>query len=245
MKKIFLMPMIILAFASCNTKQLETENAALIAKMDSLNIQIENDKLVGQELVKITDLIDAIDKEREDLRINLETGIQPDDYEAKMKGIQTYLKQAQKRMADLDKTSATYSALVKKLQKELVAKNTEISKLKELVSTYQQENEGLISKVNLQAIEIQEKNQLIEIKQQELTLIEAKVVEIMKQANVSEAEAYLARGEAIEMAATRTKLASKKRKQTYKEALQMYNKSLELGHPDAQKKVTALEAKLK
>ena len=45
--------------------------------------------------------------------------------------------------------------------------------------------------------------------------------------------------------ATRTKLAPKRKKQTYNEALVMYKKSLALGNPDAQKKITELETKLK
>ena len=244
MKKLFILPVILLAFASCNTEQLETENAALKAAMDSLNIQIENDKVVGEQLAKVSALMDSIDKERNSLRINLETGIKPDDYETRMKNIQNYLKDTRKKLEDMNKNNSSYSSLVKKLQKELTTKNTEITKLQDQVAIYQEENKGLISKVNLQSMEIEEKGQMIMIKEQELALIEAKMQEIMIKAEVSEADALFARGEAMELAATRTKLAPKKRKETYREAIELYKKSQSLGNTFAQAKIEALQEKI-
>ena len=244
MKKLFILPVILLAFASCNTEQLETENAALKAAMDSLNIQIENDKVVGEQLAKVSALMDSIDKERNSLRINLETGIKPDDYETRMKNIQNYLKDTRKKLEDMNKNNSSYSSLVKKLQKELTTKNTEITKLQDQVAIYQEENKGLISKVNLQSMEIEEKGQMIMIKEQELALIEAKMQEIMIKAEVSEADALFARGEAMELAATRTKLAPKKRKETYREAIELYKKSQSLGNTFAQAKIEALQDKI-
>ncbi|MEQ8244181.1 hypothetical protein [Fulvivirga sp.] len=244
MKKLFILPVLILAFASCNTKQLETENAALKAAMDSLNIQIENDKVVGEQLAKVSALMDSIDKERNSLRINLETGIKPDDYETRMKGIQQYLKDTRKQLSDMEKNNTSYSALVRKLQKELVSKNTEITNLQNQVALFQEENQGLISKVNLQSVEIEDKNEMIMIKEQELALIEAKMQELMIKAEVSEADAFFARGEAMELAADRTKLAPKKRKETYQEALELYKKSQSLGNTFAQAKIEALQKKI-
>lgn len=244
MKKLFILPVLILAFASCNTKQLETENAALKAAMDSLNIQIENDKVVGEQLAKVSALMDSIDKERNSLRINLETGIKSEDYETRMKGIQQYLKDTRKQLSDMEKNNTSYSALVRKLQKELVSKNTEITNLQNQVALFQEENQGLISKVNLQSVEIEDKNEMIMIKEQELALIEAKMQELMIKAEVSEADAFFARGEAMELAADRTKLAPKKRKETYQEALELYKKSQSLGNTFAQAKIEALQKKI-
>jgi chromosome segregation ATPase len=244
MKKLFILPVLILAFASCNTKQLETENAALKAAMDSLNIQIENDKVVGEQLAKVSALMDSIDKERNVLRINLETGIESEDYEIRMKSIQQYLKDTRKQLSDMEKNNTSYSALVRKLQKELVSKNTEITNLQNQVALYQEENQGLISKVNLQSVEIEDKNEMIMIKEQELALIEAKMQELMIKAEVSEADAFFARGEAMELAADRTKLAPKKRKETYQEALELYKKSQSLGNTFAQAKIEALQKKI-
>jgi chromosome segregation ATPase len=244
MKKVFILPVIILAFASCNTKQLESENAALKAAMDSLNIQIANDKVVGEQLAKVSALMDSIDKERNALRINLETGIKSDDYETRMKSIQKYLRDTRKQLADMDKNNTSYSAMIKKLQKELTNKNSEITKLQNQVAMYQEENEGLISKVNLQSVEIEQKSQMIMIKEQELALIEAKMQELMIKAEVSEADAYFARGEAMELAASRTKLAPKKKKETYEEAIELYKKSQALGNTFAQAKIEALQKKI-
>ena len=61
---------------------------------------------------------------------------------------------------------------------------------------------------------------------------------------MSEADSYMARGEAIEEAANRTKLAPRKKKETYREALELYKKALSLGSDKAQAKITALEKKI-
>ena len=66
----------------------------------------------------------------------------------------------------------------------------------------------------------------------------------MVKSQMTEADAFFARAEAMEEAAKRTKLAPKKRKETYAEALELYKKALAYGRADAEAKITELEGKI-
>jgi len=96
----------------------------------------------------------------------------------------------------------------------------------------------------MQEAELSDKAAQIETKTQELALIEARVQELMIQSKMTEADAYYARGQAVEEAANRTKLAPRKKKETYREAVELYKKALSLGKAEAQDKITELEKKL-
>jgi hypothetical protein len=92
---------------------------------------------------------------------------------------------------------------------------------------------------------LSDKESQIQTKTQELSLIEAKVQEIMVQSKMSEGDSYFARAQAVEEAANRTKLAPRKKKETFKEALELYKKALSLGNDKAQRKIDALTKKVK
>ena len=98
--------------------------------------------------------------------------------------------------------------------------------------------------VQIQEAEITDLNDEISLKMEELEFIEARVQEMMKKAQMTEADSYFALGEALEEAARRTKLAPKKRKETYKEAIEYYKKSLAFGREDAKEKIEGLEQKI-
>jgi hypothetical protein len=130
------------------------------------------------------------------------------------------------------------------LKADLEKKSQEITKLQEQVERYRNENQNLVQTISLQEAELTEKAELIQSKEQELALIEARIQELMINAKVTEADAYYARTQAVEEAANRTKLAPKKKKETDKEAIELYKKSLSLGKEEAQKKITELEKKI-
>jgi hypothetical protein len=116
--------------------------------------------------------------------------------------------------------------------------------LQDEVEKFRNENANLIITVDLQDAEITDKQSQIEVKSQELALIEARVQELMIQSKIGEAEAYYTRAQAIETAAARTKLAPRKKKETIREALELYRKALSLGKKEAQAKITELEGRL-
>jgi chromosome segregation ATPase len=247
MNKHVLLVLMVAALASCNTN----EKAQLQSQVDSLRIELETSQRMAQTLQDVGVLMDSIDANRQLLRINMVEGTTYDNYTNRMKDLNNYVRETEDKIADLEKqlkkskgNAASFSATIKKLRAELQTKSTEIAALQEQVDKYRNENENLIQTIGLQEAELTDKETMIQQREQELALIEARIQELMISSKVSEAEAYYARGEALEEAANRTKLAPKKKKETYKEAIELYKKSLSLGKQEAQAKITALEKKI-
>jgi chromosome segregation ATPase len=231
----------------CGTKEREV----LQSQVDSLKVELETSQAMAQTLAEVGSMMDSIDASRQLLRVNMVEGTTYGDYTTRMKDINGYVKETQKKIDDLEKSLKTsksnanaFSKTIKKLKADLEAKTVEISSLQEQVDKYRNENQNLITTVGMQEAELSDKSTQIETKTQELALIEARVQELMIQSKMTEADAYYARGEAVEEAANRTKLAPRKKKETYREAVELYKKSLSLGKAEAQAKIDALEKKL-
>ena len=231
----------------CGTKERET----LQSQVDSLKVELETSQAMAQTLTEVGAMMDSIDASRQLLRVNMVEGTTYSDYATRMKDINGYVKETQKKIDDLEKTLKTskananaFSKTIKKLKADLEAKTVEIASLQEQVDKYRNENQNLITTVGMQEAELSDKAAQIETKTQELALIEARVQELMIQSKMTEADAYFARGQAVEEAANRTKLAPRKRKETYREAVELYKKALSLGKTEAQDKITELEKKL-
>lgn len=246
-KLIYVLPFAAL-LVSCDTK----EKDQLKSQVDSLKVELETSQKMAQTLTEVGTLMDSIDASRQLLRVNMVEGTTYDDYTSRMKDINGYVKDTQKKIDDLESSlkkaganSAAFSKTIKKLKADLESKTKEITDLQETVEKYKSENQNLITTVGMQEAEISDKNTQIEAKEQELALIEARIQELMIQSKMSEADAYFARGQAVEEAANRTKLAPRKKKETYKEAIELYKKSLSLGKEEAQGKITELEKKVK
>jgi chromosome segregation ATPase len=231
----------------CGTKERET----LQSQVDSLKVELETSQAMAQTLTEVGAMMDSIDASRQLLRVNMVEGTTYSDYATRMKDINGYVKETQKKIDDLEKTLKTskananaFSKTIKKLKADLEAKTVEIASLQEQVDKYRNENQNLITTVGMQEAELSDKAAQIETKTQELALIEARVQELMIQSKMTEADAYYARGQAVEEAANRTKLAPRKKKETYREAVELYKKALSLGKAEAQDKITELEKKL-
>ena len=245
-KLVFAIPVAAL-FVGCGTKERET----LQSQVDSLKVELETSQAMAQTLTEVGAMMDSIDASRQLLRVNMVEGTTYSDYASRMKDINGYVKETQKKIDDLEKTLKTskvnanaFSKTIKKLKADLEAKSVEIASLQEQVDKYRNENQNLITTVGMQEAELSDKAAQIETKTQELALIEARVQELMIQSKMTEADAYYARGQAVEEAANRTKLAPRKKKETYREAVELYKKALSLGKTEAQDKITELEKKL-
>lgn len=245
-KLLYAMPLVAL-LCSCDKQEKE----ALQKQVDSLNLELERSHQMSEALTEVGTLMDSIDASRQLLRVNMVEGTTYDDYASRMKDLNSYIKETQKKIEGLEKSLKTskananaFSRTVKKLKADLEAKTQEIAMLQEQVEKYRNENENLINTVGLQEAEIADKQAQIDTKSQELALIEARVQEIMIQSKVSEADAYFTRAAAVEEAANRTKLAPRKKKETLKEAVELYKKALSLGKNEAQAKITELEKRL-
>ena len=242
----FALPVSIL-IAGCGTKGREM----LQSQVDSLKVELETSQAMAQTLTEVGSMMDSIDASRQLLRVNMTEGTTYTDYSSRMKDINGYVKETRKKIEDLEKSLKTsksnsdaFSKTIRRLKQDLEAKTVEIAGLQEQVEKYRNENANLVTTVGMQEAELADKSTQIETKTQELALIEARVQELMIQSKMTEADAYYARGEAVEEAAARTKLAPRKKKDTLREAVELYKKALSLGKAEAQDKITALEKKL-
>jgi chromosome segregation ATPase len=241
------LPFAALVILGCNNSDKE----ALQKKVDSLNVELERSHQMSETLTEVGTLMDSIDASRQLLRVNMVEGTTYDNYASRMKDLNAYIKQTQSKIEDLEKSLKTskananaFSRTVKKLKADLESKTQEIALLQEQVEKYRNENDNLLNTVGLQEAEISDKQAQIDAKSQELSLIEARVQELMIQSKISDADAYFTRAQAVEEAANRTKLAPRKKKETYKEAIELYKKALSLGKNEAQDKITELEKKI-
>jgi len=247
-KKLVFVIMVGVIFMNCGGAEKERLQTAV----DSLTLRLQESEQVAATMQEVGVLMDSIDANRQLLRVNMVEGTSYTDYTSRMKDINNYVKESQKKIEDLEKalkksrgTSSAYSNTIKKLKADLETRNREILELQGQVDKYRNENQNLIQTVSLQEAELSDKQERIIQKEQELALIEARIQELMIQSKMSEGDSYYARGEAIEEAANRTKLAPRKKKETYLEALEMYKKALSLGVAKAQGKITELENKTK
>ena len=220
-------------------------------QLDSLQNELAVSHQMAQTLQEVGSLMDSIDANRQMLRVNVIEGTTYSDYTNRMKDLNNYVKETQSKIGDLEKSlkkskanSNVFAAAVKKLKADLEKKNGEIAALEQRVSELGNLNENMKVTIDMQEAELNDKQDQINTKTQELALIEARIQELMIQSKMSEADAYFARGQAVEEAANRTKLAPRKKKETYREALELYKKALSLGNDKAQEKITALEKKV-
>jgi chromosome segregation ATPase len=223
----------------------------LQSQVDSLKTELKTSQEFAQTLQEVGVLMDSIDANRQLLRVNMVEGTTYDDYTSRMKDINNYVKDTQRKIEDLETTlkkskgtANAYAATIKKLKADLESKNQEILALQEQVNKYANENENLVQTVTLQSKEIEDQEAELQAKRQELALIEARIQELMVSSKMSEADGYFARAQAVEEAANRTKLAPRKKKETLKEAIELYKKALSLGKAEAQAKITELEKKI-
>jgi chromosome segregation ATPase len=239
--------MLIVLIASCNNTQVEQ----LKAENDSLRHELETRYSIVEAMREIKILIDSIDDSRNVLHLNLREGTTYNEVTERLENINAYVKKTENKITTIEKelkasksNASAYSMMVEALKDELSIRASEIETLEEQVVNYQTKNKGLLKTVKLQETELVEMRSQITTKQQELSLIEAKVDEMVDNFKVTEAEAYFARGQAVEEAAKRTKLAPIKKKETYREALTLYEKALSLGKAEAQTKITELQKKV-
>lgn len=227
------------------------ESAQLQSQIDSLRSELETSQRLTETLQDVGVLMDSIDASRQLLRVNMVEGTTYDNYTSRMKDLNNYVKETEDKIAELEKalkksksSANAFASTIKKLKSDLESKTAEIAQLQEQVEKYRNENQNLIQTVGLQEAELADKDEQIAARRSELALLEARIQEIMLQSKMSEADAYFARGVAVEEAANRTKLAPKKKKETYREALELYKKAQSLGHKDAAAKIAELQKKV-
>lgn len=242
----------VLVAGACMLTGCGGDREKLQSQVDSLKAELQTSQQFANTLEQVGTLMDSIDANRQLLRMNMVEGTTYDDYTARMKDINNYVKDTQSKITDLEKqlkkskgNASAYAATVKKLKADLEQKNKEIVALQANVEELKSANQNLITTVGLQEAELGDKEAQILAKTQELALIETKIQEMMVQSKMSQSDAYFAQAQAIEEAANRTKLAPKKKKDTYREAIELYKKAQSLGNDKAQAKIDELSKKVK
>jgi len=257
--KLFLLNMIkniyaffLLGFLAFLTSCSNKENEQLRAENDSLRNELNNRHALMMTMRDIKVLMDSIDFNRKALHVNLYEGTTYQEFTDRMQDINKYVVKTEQKLTALEDDlkqskgeSSAYMMMVAALKDELSIRADEIETLEKDVVTYKTENKGLIKTVGLQQNQLTDMHRKIDIKQQELSLLEAKVTELVDNFQVSEKEAYFARAQAVEEAANRTKLAPHKKRETYKEALELYQKAHALGKTEASEKIASLEKRIR
>lgn len=220
--------------------------------MDSLRQQLAANEKMATTLENVGELLDSIDANRQLLRINVVEGTTYNDYKARMEDLNNYVKETENKINNLEQAAGksqqlagTYAKMIKKMKADLQQQTFMIADLQQAVNKYRNENQNLVELASYQEAELNDKQQQIEAKQQELAALEERIQSVMVQSKVSEADGYYARAQAVEETANRTKLAPKKKKETLQQALDLYKKAESLGKKEATAKVKELEDELK
>jgi DNA repair exonuclease SbcCD ATPase subunit len=233
---------------SCEHKE---ESQQLQAQLDSLQLELLHSQQAARMLEEVGILMDSIDASRTYVAINMETGPN-ESYIQRMESIKGYITESQERIAELEKSlqtsqsvNQTYATTIKKLKKEITSKNEELTMLQQQIEGLEADNASLVTTVGAQEEEIVQKTAEIMAQSEELAKAEAHIQEMIIKQQISEADAYYARGEAVEEVARRTQLARKKKQASYKEAIALYEKAYALGRTDAKKKIETLIEKIR
>jgi chromosome segregation ATPase len=246
-KAIMMLSLVGLLFGCNDLKKQERAQRAI----DSLRNELQTNQKLTATLTEIGTLIDSIDASRNMLRLSMAEGTSYESYTSRMKEINQYVHDAQRRIETLEKESVgvksnatAYAQAINKLKSELETRTHELNALKELVSQYKNENDNLISTVGLQKAEIDDKLSQIKTKQVEMANLQAQVNELLVKSTVDQGEAYFARAAAVEETANRTRFAPRKKKNSRKEALELYKLALTFGKEEAKERIAGLEKKI-
>jgi len=245
---ISIIALVVIFAISCVPK---SENEKVVMENEELKAELARAQMAASTLEEVGALMDSIDKSRNALKLELEAGTNYDNYLERMNDINNYVNDTESKIDALEQelnksmsTNQSYIRTIGRLKKEIATKAKEVQGLEMSVEKYKKENTNLLTTVEIQEAEILDLNDEITLKMEELEFIEARVQEMMKKTQMTEADSYFALGEALEEAAKRTKLAPKKKKETYMEAIEYYKKSLAFGREDAKDKIEALEQKI-
>jgi len=234
--------------ASCGP----SEKEKLRTELDSLRTELQTSQQVAASLNEIGTLMDSIDANRQEIRLNLVEGIAQDDYVNRMKGLKTYVRKTEDKIQELENrlkksrsSNRAFTASLKKLKAEIESKNQEIASLTETVNKYRTENENLVKINETQGLDILDKLQQIETKKQEVAALEQRIDDVSAKAKESIASSYMAHAKSVEDMANRTRFAPKKKKATIMQSIELYRKAALYGNAEASNHVARLEQELK
>ena len=227
------------------------EREQLTAQVDSLRYELNESQEAAQTLMEVGILMDSIDASRKLLRSSMVEGTTYGDYVARMNDINNYVKETEKKIADLEKTAkksmskaSSLAYTIKKLRTDLENANKEMASLQTLVAQYKSDNSNLVQSISMKDMELAEREERIKLTQQEMTTLQIQLDDIILLSKQTEADSYFARAQAVEETANRTRFAPRKKKESRKQALELYRLAFQMGKEEAQPKIEALEKKI-
>jgi chromosome segregation ATPase len=223
------------------------EKERLRSQVDSLRLELETSQQMAQSLQEVGALIDSIDASRNLLRTDVVEGTNYTNYAERLKNINEHIRQTEGRIAELEESlknskgaASNYAASIKRLRADLEARTQQVAALEQEVEKMRMENATLAKTVNEKDSVLVVKDDLIQMKEQDIAALETRVEEINTASRMSQADLYFAQAQALETAASRTKFAPRKKKETQREALELYKLSLSLGKEEAQDRIDEL-----
>jgi uncharacterized protein (DUF3084 family) len=228
---------------SCDSK----EKARLQYKVDSLNTELQASQQVASQMKEVDVLIDSIDASRRVLRANVVEGSSYGNYSERLKDINSYIKETQTKIAELEKKSknaAGMSSSLRRLKADLELRQQEIAALQLEVSKMRAENENMAKAISSKDSTLLAKDEVIKVRETDISSLETLMKDTNEQNKITTANLYYEQAKAMEKVADRTNFAPRRKKEAMREALELYKISLSLGKTEAQKKIDALEKEL-
>lgn len=243
-QKILLGLVVVCMAWGCKTK----ENEELKARVDSLQVELQASQKTAQMMEEVGVMLDSIESNRLMLKTNAVEGTRYTDYRTRLENLNSYIQETQGKLEELEsslkKSKASYSTyvgMVKKLRSELETSSQQLAALQEEVERFRTENQSLARTVSVKDSLLASNAEVIRIREQDINTLENKVQELNQSSLDTQAELYYAQGQALELAAKRTKFAPRKKKETQREALELYKRAYSLGKEDAKDRIDELE----
>lgn len=234
------------SFFSCDTKK--EERAQLQRKVDSLSAELQASRQNEQIMGDVGVLIDSIDASRRALRSEMVEGTSYADYITRLKEINKYLKDTEQKIATMEQASkkdkGVSRAAIARLKSDLEVRSQEVLALQVEIEKMREENKQLAHHVNQKDSTIVTREEVIQLREQDIAELEGLVKDINEQTKVKVANLYYAQAQALETAAKRTHFAPRKKKETKREALELYKLSFSLGKAEAESRINELEKDL-
>lgn len=232
---------------SCDSK----EKTTLRHQVDSLNVQLASSRAKEATMNEVGALIDSIDASRKSLQIRMIEGSSYADYVARLQHINTYVKETEAKLSELERTVANNvsnsnisAGSLRRLRADLEMRTKEILNLQLELEKAREENLKAWAKVNEKDSVLLMKDQVIKVNETDIASLEKLVNDTQADNKIAVANLYFKQAEALEMAANRTQFAPRKKKEARREALELYKLALSLGNTEAQVRITDLEEKL-
>ncbi|WP_424961794.1 hypothetical protein [Ekhidna sp.] len=242
--KLKLIAISLLVIAGCSKTQQETQTEEL-SKIDSLQQVVNEHQYTVALLNQVGLYLDSIDANRKMITVDLETGLDEQDYIQRMKSLDEYTRKAEWTIAELEKTRSAYASQVKRLKKQISDQEGQIAILQLSVEEYKVKNVRLTDDLTLTKEQLIETQVALEFNESTLIDSEERVTELAEKLSLTEAETMYAKGEGLELMAEKIEFAPKKRKQTLEQSLAYYKKAIELGHVPARTRAENVQKLLK